>query len=188
MARLPIALTLFRLVIGVGFIPLVYWHARAWLLVALLIAGLLSDIADGMIARRLGVATLALRRLDTRTDIVFYGFATAAALMTASISLAQFLPWLTAYFSLFLLRNLVDYFRYQASPSYHMWSGKLWSVVLFAHLVILFCGAQALYLLPAAFVLYAINATEGIVASLVLPQPSKDIPSVWHALRLSRSI
>lgn len=127
------------------------------------------------------MATLALRRLDTRADMVFYGCATAAALVCASFPLARLWPWLAAYGLLFAVRNLVDYLRYRASPSYHMWSGKLWSVVLFAHLVALFCGAQALLLLPVAFACYALNAVEGIVASLVLSQPCTDVPTVWHA-------
>ena len=187
MSRLPLVLTLSRLVAGVAFLPLVFWRVPAWVLIGLLVAGLLSDIADGIIARRLGVATLALRRLDTRADMLFYGGALVAAPFRASFPLALLWPWLAAYALLFVARNLVDYFRYRASPAYHMWSGKLWSVVLFVHLVALFCGAQALFLLPLAFACYAVNAAEGIVASLVLPRPCTDVPTVWHALILTPS-
>ena len=188
MTRFPLALTMFRLITGVAFLPLVHWHAPAWLFVALVLVGLSSDIADGIIARRLGVDTLALRRLDTRADMVFYGCAIIAALIQASFPLARLWPWLAAYLLLFAVRNLIDFLRYHASPSYHMWSGKLWSLVLFAHLVALFCGTRALVFLPLAFVLYAINALEGIVATLILAQPRKDIPTVWHAFVLVRGV
>ncbi len=188
MTRLPVALTVFRLIAGIAFLPLALLRVQAWPLVALLFAGLLSDIADGIIARRLGIATLSLRRLDTRADMAFYGNAAAAALVCATFPLARLWPWLVAYLILFALRNLVDYLRYRASPSYHMWSGKLWSVVLFVHLVVLFCGSQAFFLLPLAFAFYAINAVEGIVATLVLPQPCKDIPTIWHAFILARRV
>ena len=183
-AHLPLALTLFRLVAGIAFLPLVLSRTPAFLLVTLLVSGLLSDIADGIIARRLGVATLASRRLDTRADMVFYGCAVVAALVRAAFPPERLWPWLAAYGSLFFGRNLVDFLRYRASPSYHMWSGKLWSVVLFAHLVCLFCGERVFLLLPLAFALYAINAVEGIVASLVLDRPGKDVPSLWHAFAL----
>ena len=188
MNRLPLALTFFRLVAGVGFVPLALYHVGAGSLVALLLTGLASDVADGVLARRLGAATLALRRLDTRADLVFYGFVTAAALASTPIPLTVFLPWCAAYLSLFLLRNLVDYFRYRASPSYHMWSGKWWSAVVCMHLALLFCGRSAFLLLPVAFALYSLNAAEGIIASLILPAPLRDIPSVWHALKLPRSL
>ena len=187
MTRLPLALTLSRLVAGVAFLPLVLWHVPAWLLVALVLGGLLSDIADGILARRFSVATLALRRLDIQADMIFYGCAVIAALIRASFPLARLWPWLMAYLLLFVVRNLVDYLRYRAAPSYHMWSGKLWSLVLFAHLVALFCGTRAFFLLPTAFVFYAINALEGIIATLILSRPSKDVPTVCHAFILARS-
>ena len=187
MTRLPVALTLFRLFAGAAFIPLVLWHVPARLLVVLLVAGLVSDIADGIVARHLGVSALVLRRLGTRVDMLFYGCAVTGALIRASFPLGHLWPWLSAYFLLFVARNLVDYLRYHASLSYHMWSGKLWSVILFAHLVVLFCGAQALFFLPLAFALYAVNAAEGIIPTLVLPQPRTDIPTVWHAFELAHN-
>ena len=181
MSRLPTILAWCRLAAAAAFLPLVFWRAPAWSPVALLFAGLLSDVADGILARRLHVATLALRRLDTRADMLFYGSAVVAALVWASFPLARLWPWLAAYGLLFAVRNLVDYLRYRASPAYHMWSGKLWPVVLFVHLMTLFYGVQAFFLLPLAFACYAVNAAEGIVASLVLPQPCTDVPTVWHA-------
>ena len=183
-ARLPLALTLLRPVIGLVFVPLAFHHAKAGLLVTLLLGGLLSDIADGIVARRLGLATLALRRLDTRADLIFYGCAIVGTLAYSSFPLACLGPWLAAYLLLFVARNLVDYLRYRASPSYHMWSGKLWSVILFVHLLVLLLGGQGRFLLPLAFACYAVNALEGIAASLVLPQPGKDIPSLWHVFQL----
>ena len=64
------ALIWFRLVSGLVFYPLILWHAHAGRLVALLAAGLLSNVANVILARRLNVATLALRRFNTRTDLV----------------------------------------------------------------------------------------------------------------------
>ena len=186
--RLPTTLTLFRLMAGAAFVPLVLWNAPAWLPIVLLIAGLLSDIADGILARRFGVATLAMRRLDTRADMVFYGCAAVSALFRAPYPVSRLWPWLAAYGLLFAVRNLVDYCRYRASPSYHMWSGKLWSVILFVQIVVLFCSKHAFFLFPVAFACYAINAAEGVTATLMLPQPVKDVPTVWHAYVLRRSI
>jgi len=46
------------------------WAPKA--IVAAMTIGLLSDIFDGIIARRLGVATPSLRRLDSQTDAAFW--------------------------------------------------------------------------------------------------------------------
>ena len=180
--RAPYILIFFRLIAGLMLLPLTICHVRSEWLVTVLFAGLLSDVVDGIVACRLGISTLSLRRLDTRIDLVFYGCAVVAALIKTPIPTSDLLPWLVAYFVLFLTRNLVDYFRYRASPSYHMLSGKLWSVVVAVHLSILFSGLRVSVFLPIAFALYAINALEGIMASLWLDHPCKDIPSIWHVL------
>jgi CDP-diacylglycerol--glycerol-3-phosphate 3-phosphatidyltransferase len=44
-----------------------------------LVAGFLSDAYDGILARRLGVATESLRRLDSLADTLFYAAALAVA-------------------------------------------------------------------------------------------------------------
>src|SRR5689334_7950566 len=55
------------------------------LLGAILCAGFLSAIFDGVIARRMGTATAALRRADTLVDTLFY----AAAAVALSIAVPR---------------------------------------------------------------------------------------------------
>src|SRR5262249_47494534 len=68
----PLTLTGLRLLLA----PAVVWLAYPWpsrpASVGCRTAGLLSDVFDGVLARRLGVATAALRRLDSAADVVFY--------------------------------------------------------------------------------------------------------------------
>jgi hypothetical protein len=69
----PLALTISRLALA----PFMAWLALSgngsdvWLVVCLYI-GMLSDLLDGIVARRLNVATPALRRFDSRVDLVFW--------------------------------------------------------------------------------------------------------------------
>jgi phosphatidylglycerophosphate synthase len=186
--RVPPALIVFRLVAGIA-LPLLAWlHTPPSALAALLVLGFLSDVFDGLLARRLGTDTLPLRRLDTRCDIVFALGAVLASLIANPSSGSQWFPWIWGYLALFLLRNAVDYLKYRASPSYHMWSGKLWSAVIYLAIFAALIGAAKPWLSTAAFCIYAINALEGIAASLVFSRPAKDIPSIWHAFRLRKSI
>src|SRR4051795_10679120 len=69
----PLALTLTRLVMGPAMV-LFAWLTPApgpWL-AAGVVVGFLTDLFDGIVARRLGVATPGLRRLDSQTDLVFW--------------------------------------------------------------------------------------------------------------------
>ena len=69
---LPAALVVFRALVS----PLLVWGAwdgmvTGWFL-AVFSAAFLSDVLDGMIARRLGVSTSRLRYADTWADITLY--------------------------------------------------------------------------------------------------------------------
>ena len=65
MKHLPFALTLLRLLLGPVALAGALMNVSRWIYLPLLVAGTLSDIFDGILARRLGVATPALRRFDS---------------------------------------------------------------------------------------------------------------------------
>src|SRR6185369_7469648 len=68
----PFSLTILRLALAPAVLGIACGSQWKWAFVACLVAGFLSDIFDGILARRIGVATPALRRFDSATDLVFY--------------------------------------------------------------------------------------------------------------------
>ena len=70
--QIPLLLTSLRLVLA----PLLVVLGFAWpspaIMGVILVAAFLSDVCDGVIARRLGVAVPGLRRLDSAADTLFY--------------------------------------------------------------------------------------------------------------------
>ena len=64
MKQLPFALTLLRLLLGPIALLCALTNVSRWIYLPLLVTGTLSDIFDGILARRLGVATPALRRIQ----------------------------------------------------------------------------------------------------------------------------
>jgi CDP-diacylglycerol--glycerol-3-phosphate 3-phosphatidyltransferase len=184
---LPLALTLARLLLGLALPLLAILRVPPPWLAGLFLAGFLTDVFDGVCARRLGVSTLALRRLDSRCDIVFLAGAISAVWIGGHVALADWAPWLWAYGILFLARNAIDFIRYRASPSYHMWSGRIWALLVGIYLFLALLGQAPAFLIPLAFAAYAINAIEGIIATLLLPSPMADIPTLWHVMRRRRA-
>ena len=73
MKNTPILLIILRLLLGPVMIALTYNYGDKIRteLVVLIFVGLLSDIFDGIIARRLGIASEKLRRMDSQTDLIF---------------------------------------------------------------------------------------------------------------------
>jgi phosphatidylglycerophosphate synthase len=69
-------LTVLRLLLAPVLVWLVYAGAPGVVFASVVLVAFVSDYFDGVIARRLGVASAELRHFDSRADLVFY--ATAA--------------------------------------------------------------------------------------------------------------
>ena len=67
-----LALTLARLILAAPFIWIGIVRGAGKIAALVLILGFVSDVYDGIVARRFGVATTGLRRLDSAVDTVFY--------------------------------------------------------------------------------------------------------------------
>lgn len=74
--RVPFLLTALRAALAPVMIMLALNSPASAGFAICLIVALLSDIFDGKIARRLGIATPNLRRLDSIADSIFYAAAT----------------------------------------------------------------------------------------------------------------
>ena len=74
MKHIPALLIFSRLAIGVLIIVLSVLQINHYnaIAISLLTIGLLTDIVDGIIARRLNISTQKLRRLDSSVDQVFF--------------------------------------------------------------------------------------------------------------------
>src|SRR5262245_58433508 len=82
LASLPAVLVGIRFLLG----PLLFLNAAdgrisGWFLAGLTVA-FLSDVFDGVIARRIGVVTARLREADGRTDVWLYTWIAASAWIT----------------------------------------------------------------------------------------------------------
>lgn len=160
---------------------------RGSLLVVVATAAFLSDVYDGIIARRLGVDTDALRHADSVADTVFYVAAIAAVLHRAPHALAAVAIPLTVILVLEAVRWSVERVKFGRIAAYHMWSAKAWGIALWLGLAEALLTERAGPLLAAAMVLGIIADLEGLAATLVLETWTRDLPSVWHAVRAARA-
>lgn len=69
-----------RLLLGPIALACALTNVPRWIYLPILVAGTLSDIYDGILARSFGVATPALRRYDSVTDVIYYLFILAVAM------------------------------------------------------------------------------------------------------------
>lgn len=188
MDRLPMALVLLRVAIA----PFLLWDAldgyiTPWFLVGYGVA-VLSDIFDGIIARRLGVSNANLRRADSWADVALYlCIAAAAWWVHRDLVLSFRLPLLTvvAVQAVWWLVNLV---KYGKPASYHTYSAKLWGLTLLVATFALFGFNSGGIALWVAILVGIVHTLEEIVMTLILPTWQHDVLSVVHALRLCREL
>jgi phosphatidylglycerophosphate synthase len=187
MKHIPWILVWLRLALAPWFLIGYLVGFNRWIYVGLLVAGIISDIYDGVLARRWNCSTPGLRRLDGNVDTVFYSAAGVTAVMLHATDLVSWRWGLGAMFLFMVTQNVVNIVRYGRQPSYHMWSGKLWGIALVVASSGLFLDHPSPLALGIMIALSLYNSTEDIIASLVLPRPMTDIPTVFHAIKLAKT-
>jgi CDP-diacylglycerol--glycerol-3-phosphate 3-phosphatidyltransferase len=185
--RLPIALTFLRGALGAAVLTLAFLRPAPAAFAACLVAALLSDYFDGVLARRLGIATPSLRRLDSAIDSVFYLCALVAAWRLHAALLRPYLTPLAALLAVEALRYAFDFRKFGKEASYHMWSSKLWGLALFAAFFVVLVRGEAGWPVATAIYLGIAADLEGLAISAVLPRWQSDVPTLMHAIRRSGS-
>ena len=184
MLSAPQLLVAFRAACGPALFVLACFGFSGRLLAAIVVAAVLSDVFDGVVARRTGTATAALRHADTVVDTVFF--------IAAGISLRVAVPhayeglWLplVALIVVHVSRTTYELTKYGRLAAYHMWSSKALGVLLVAALITAFATGQRTWLLLPGLWFGVLNELEGFCASVVLSEWRADVPSIFHALVL----
>jgi len=184
---LPAALIILRFFMGpLLLLNAIDGKADAWFIVGFVVA-FLSDIFDGVIARRLGVSTASLRRADSWADVCLYLCVGVSAFLVHPDVIIAFCNPLSAVVGIQLIWWVVNLAKYGQPASYHTYSAKAWGVTLFVATIALFSFGYGGLTLSFAIAVGIIHTLEEIAMTLILPQWTHDVLSIVHALRLRQS-
>lgn len=186
-STIPLSLTILRIALGPALLILAVEYPNAILFGVCLTLAFLSDVFDGIIARRLGIATANLRRLDSLADSIFYVCATLVAWLLYPTVFIEHAAALLLLLALELIRYAFDFLKFRRETSYHMWSSKLWGIFLFLGFFSLLSLGQQGSLITIAIYAGIIADLEGLAISLVLAEWRADVPSLLHAFRFRSS-
>jgi phosphatidylglycerophosphate synthase len=179
---IPFSLIIFRLLLAPVML-LWTWqtHQSGWFLVSCLWAGMISDIFDGIIARKLGVATNNLRKWDANVDIFFWLAAGVSIWILNGQLLKDHLYFIIALFVLEPVSDLINFIKFRKSGCAHNWLSKTWGILLLITFTFLLAGVQPIALFRICVVIGLISQIDRIIISSLLPGPECDIPSCYHA-------
>ena len=182
-SKIPLSLTALRAVLAPALLALAVLDPDPRAFGACLTLGFLSDVFDGVVARRLGVATPGLRRLDSIADTLFYVAATFAAWHLYPQVIKEHSIALLLLVALELGRYGFDLAKFGREASYHMWSSKVWGIVLFVAFFALHAFGYTGALVAMPIYVGIIADVEGLAISFVLEEWKSDVPSIFHAVR-----
>ena len=182
----PKALIYSRLIIGIIILFISYCHIAHYnfIAVTLFTVGLLTDIFDGIIARRMNISTQNLRRLDSTIDQVFFIMVAIATFIECPQFFYDNHIKLIILLSLEALTYLVCFIKFRKEIATHAISSKAWTLILFATLIQIMVSCNSIMLFQICFYAGILTRLEIIGIILFLRKWTNDVPSIYHALLL----
>lgn len=177
---IPAFLVVSRFVLG----PLVWWSVTRgmspWWFMAGFVLAYITDVLDGIIARRLGVATPALRIADSWVDTWLYFWVVLAVWMTHLDSLQRFSIPIFILLGLQVSEWIYGRIKFGRLTGYHAWLAKVWGISLFFAIfsVMVFNYDGIIWWL--AILLGWISSIENWLLTLTLSRWQTDVKSVFH--------
>ena len=158
------------------------WSGLA--LAGLIVTALLSDIFDGVLARKWRCDTAAVRLLDSAADTVFYA--------GVAVALWSRIPGLWHAHGILLLAVLLaetvnhgaSIAKFGKPASYHSYLAKSWGLVLATAVVSAFVIGHADLLISSALLLGVVCNAEGLAMTALLPAWHKDVKSLRAAWQI----
>ncbi len=155
--------------------------------VALLALAILSDILDGILARRAGVDTQFFRRTDSIVDSALFLFVAAAAWIAHQDLLMQSRALVFGMLGLWLLSQFPALIKFGRLPAYHAYSAKAAGLALLAAGVGLFGFSRAGLVLEIALWVAILSNLERILITVILPTWQTDVNGYWVALAIRKA-
>lgn len=184
--HIPNILIVSRLAIGFIIIALAIFPDDSYrmAILALLTIGLLTDIFDGIIARRLGIATERIRRLDSSVDQVFFISAGIATYLLCPGFFERNGVKLILLLSVEALTYIISFLKFRKEIATHSWGAKFWTLILFATLVQIVLTCDSTVLFEICFWVGILTRLEIVGIILALKSWTNDVPTLYHAIRL----
>ncbi|MEO6874511.1 MAG: CDP-alcohol phosphatidyltransferase family protein [Opitutaceae bacterium] len=166
---------------------LLAWLGKEQLFLACLIVSLLSDIIDGQIARRFGLASELGSRLDSWADLLTYAAVpVATAWLRPDLVTSEKVAFIAAVTS-YALPVVVGFMKFRQLTSYHSFGARVSAYLLGAAVVVLFAHGPHWPFRMAVCVL-VLAELEEIAITFVLPEPRSGVRSLGKALEIRRQL
>lgn len=182
MVNLPNLISFLRLIL-VPVLLMLAWRGQGRAFLGCLLLSLLTDLADGLLARKLKLATDLGARLDSWGDFLTYLALPPSGWWLRPEVVRQESLWLAAGILSYLAAILIGFIRFRTLTSYHTWGAKLSAVLVGAAVLVFFANGPG-WVFRVVMPVVVVANLEEMAITATLPQLAANIPSFWHALRM----
>jgi len=188
MNQIPITLIYSRLLLGFVIIGLSLLNLKHYTLIAitLLSLGLLTDVLDGIVARKLNISSQKLRRLDSTVDQFFFVAVAIATYIQCPDFFSANATKLIILLSFETLTYIICFLKFKKEIATHSIGAKVWTLFLFATLVQVIFQCQSIVLFNLCFWIGLATRLEIIAIVLTLKSWTNDVPTFYHATQLRK--
>jgi CDP-diacylglycerol--glycerol-3-phosphate 3-phosphatidyltransferase len=188
MKQIPFLLIYSRILIAViiGFLAVSEADDQAEWIVSLMIFGLLTDVFDGIIARKLNVSTEKLRIWDSNVDQFFWIVVIGSIFYLKLGFIKENLFWIGLVVFLEVLSYLISYGKFKRSIATHSILAKIWTLSLLAFLIDLALNSSSNIPFMICIGLGILSRMEIILIILRLNKWTTDVPSIFAVSKLNR--
>jgi len=184
MFNVPNSLSCVRLL----FVPVLLclaWFGYSKPFFVCLILSVLTDAADGFIARRFNQATRLGAKLDswadlsTQLSLPFCGWWLRPEVVRAEA------PFLASGIFFYFAAIIIGFMKFRRLTSYHTCGGRLSAIAVAAAVIVFFANGPG-WPLRIAMPIVILASLEEIAITTVLREWRANVPSLWHALKVRR--
>ncbi len=188
--KIPQLLIFFRLVLGPTMIFLTYKFGNSIriILVVLLFLGILSDIFDGIIVRKLAVSSEKLRRMDSQTDLIFWLCTAWCAWLLNPEIIIENKYAISIIFIMEALTYVISIAKFGKETCTHAILSKLWGITLLIAFTGLIGFGYAGFTFALAIITGIIGHIDVFLIIFLLPKWTHDVPSCYHAFLIRKGI
>jgi len=183
MKNIPYILIAIRFFLApvIFFLAYVKGEESRFLILALMFIGLLTDIFDGIIARKVGVSTEKLRRLDSQVDLIFWLSLGLATYFLNTELIKSHWQSIALIFIMEALCYIISILKFGKETCTHAFLSKMWGLSLLIAFTYLIGFQQAGWAFYLTITLGIISHIDVILIILILPKWQYDVPSFHHA-------
>lgn len=190
MYKIPFLLIYSRILIAIviGLLAIYKIDNFAIWIVILMCLGLITDIFDGIIARKLNISTEKLRVWDSNVD-QFFWLVTIVSIFYLNFDFVEKnLLWIGIVLLLEATTYIISYIKFKKSIATHSILAKLWTLFLLWFLIDLTINTKSKIPFIVCIALGILSRIEINLIIVMLKKWTTDVPSIFAVSKINQDL